>query len=101
MFIRPLLNRFYGIRCSIFSFLDVILRRTEIPLPRYERKRSFSRSETGFTAFDVLFLELWRLVFLYERYRCQDKRSFTVFETGFEIMGENVHSSILKLVLQH
>ena len=35
-FIRWLLNRFYGIRSSNFSTLEVILSRLKVPLPIYE-----------------------------------------------------------------
>ena len=62
--------------------------RFEVPFPRYGRKRSFARIETGFMTFVVLFLELWMLLRVNWRYRCQDT-------------GENIHSPFSKLVLSH
>ena len=57
-------------------------------MPRYERKCWFANFGTSFTAFAVLFLELWRLFLLDWRYCCQNT-------------GENVHSLFLKPVLRH
>ena len=58
IFIHQYCNWFYGIRCSIFSTLEVIFSRSKVPLPRFGRKCSFVGFETSFTAFAVLFLEL-------------------------------------------
>ena len=41
-FIHRLWNRFYGIRCSIFSSLEFILSQWKVPLPRYGWKCSFA-----------------------------------------------------------
>ena len=60
--------------------------RSNAPLPKYGRKRSFASFETGFTALAVLFLAFWRLFCVIGRYRCQDT-------------GKNVHLAGLKLVL--
>ena len=57
-YVGRLRNRFYGIRRSIFSPLEVILRRLKIPLPRYGLKRVFARFKTGITAFAILFFAL-------------------------------------------
>ena len=50
--------------------------------------RSFTGFLTGFTAFAVLFLEVWRLFLVDFSYRCQDT-------------GENVHFWAYKTVLRH
>ena len=78
-FILRLWNQFYSIHCSIFWTFECIFRRSNSPLPRYWWKSSISGFETGFTALAVLILELWRLLLVDWRYRCQDS-------------GENVHS---------
>ena len=88
LFIRWLLNRFNGICSSIFSTLEVILSRLNVPLLRYVRKRSFVSFETGFTVFAVLFLALWRLFSFDRRYR----RLY---------MDENVHLLAITPVLGH
>ena len=72
-FISSHLNRFYCICCSIFSTLEVILTWSMLIMPRYGQKRSFDNLEAGFTAFAVLFLALWRLFWVDQRYSCQDK----------------------------
>ena len=79
---KPVLRRllFY------FITFDVILSRLEVPMPRYGPIRSFAKFETVFLAFAVLFLELWRLFKVDQRYRC-------------EIMGKNVHFPAPKPVL--
>ena len=69
-FIRQLWNRFCGISCSIFSTLEIILSWSEVLLPRYERKCSFSEFENGLMAFAVQFLASWRLFFGNGRYNC-------------------------------
>ena len=78
IFIWRLWSRFYVIRCFIFSTLGVILSQLKMYLPRYMWKRSLSGFETDFTALADLFLELWRLFKVDQRYRCQ-------------ITGKNVH----------
>ena len=87
-FIFRLWNQLYGIHCSIFSTLEIILSPSEVPLPRYERKCSFAIFEIGFTAFAVLFLIRWRLFWVDPRYYCQYLR-------------EIIHSPAMKSVLWH
>ena len=84
----PALKMFNCIRLSFFSTLKVFFHRSEVPLPTYGHKRMFTAFETGFTAFAVLFLALWRLFCVNRRYRCQDT-------------GENGYSPDLKPVLRH
>ena len=82
-FICQLLYRFYGIRYSIFSTLEIILSRSNLPLPRYRQKCSFAGFKTGFTAFAVLFLALWRSFLVNRRYlfpTYRRKRSFAAFK---------------------
>ena len=79
---------FYGTHCSILSTLKVILNRLKVPLQRYMRKRSFNSFKICFTRFTVLFLVIWRLFWVDQRYHPQDT-------------CENVHSSALKPVLRH
>ena len=43
-----------------------------IPILKYCRKRSFVVFKTGFTAFAVLFLEVWMLLRIDWRYRFKD-----------------------------
>ena len=85
-------NQFYSFCCFIFSTLEDILSRSEVPLPRYRWKCLFAVFETGFTAFRVLILGLYVIfstleVTLYQlevplpRYGW--KLSFAIFETGF------------------
>ena len=92
MFIFRYWNRFFGIRCSIFSTLEVTLSRLEVLLPRYCWKCSFASFFTGFTAFSVLFLALWRLFWVDRSYHCKDRcenvhslklSGFTVFTVLF------------------
>ena len=79
--------QFYGIRCSLFSTLEVILSLSNVRFPIYGQKRSCSGFETSFTAFDVLFLALWRLYWVDWRYCCQDT-------------GKNVYAPALNPVLR-
>ena len=88
MFIRRLWNWFYGIRCSIFSILEVIFNWPKVPLLRYGLKRLFSGFSTGLMAFTVLILALWRLFLVDWKYSRQD-------------ISQNVHFPALKLVLRH
>ena len=84
-FICRLLNRLYGICCSIFSTLEVIFSRSKELLPRHERKRSLTGFETGFVAFAILLLVLdfifSRSGVLLPRYRL--KLSLASYEIGF------------------
>ena len=50
--------------------------------------RSFTGFDIGFTAFAVLFLEVWRLFSVNFKYHCQDS-------------GENIHSWAYETVLRH
>ena len=43
-----------------------------VPLPRFRQKRSFAGFKTGFTAFVLLFLALWRLFLVDQRFHCKD-----------------------------
>ena len=83
--VRSYWNRFYGIRHSIYSTFEVFLFRWEVMLPRYVQKRVYVGFETGFTAFAVLFLALWRLFCVDRRYCCQNigENVFAGFEIGF------------------
>ena len=62
--------------------------RFKVLLKSYRQKRSFCGFETSFTALVVLFLTLWRLFWVDQRYRCPDT-------------GENVHLPAFKPVLLH
>ena len=83
-----LYNRFYGICCSFFCTLEVILFQSEVPLQKYRRKCVFTSFETSFTAYSVLFLALWRFFYVDQRYFCQHT-------------GINMCSLALKPVLRH
>ena len=56
--INRLRNRFYSIWRSIFITLEVVLRRSDVTLPRYGQKCLFAGFEIAFMIFAVLFLEL-------------------------------------------
>ena len=68
MCVCRLWNWFYGIRRCFFSTLAVILRLLKVLLPKYGWKRVFAGFETGFTAFAVIFLALWRFFCVDLRY---------------------------------
>ena len=66
----------------------VILRQTDVSLPRYWRKRYFTDFEKGFKAFAILFWALCWFFCVSRNFRCQDK-------------GEEVSSPALKPNLRH
>ena len=84
MVIVLLVNWVYIINSSNFRTLEFILRRLEVRLPRYKRKRLFAGFEIGFTVIAVLFFEHWRFICIDWRYFCQDT-------------GENIYLQALKL----
>ena len=86
-FMHWLWNWFYGILCSIFSTLEIILSWSEVLLQRYRRKRSFIGFETCFTAFVVLFLAFWRLFWVDRRYRYKDKAKRFIFRLLNQFYG--------------
>ena len=54
--LRQFSNRIDGIRRSFLSTLVVILRQSDVPLPKYWLNRCFIGFETGFMAFAIHFL---------------------------------------------
>ena len=66
----------------------MILRQSNVPLPTYGRKHFFAGCETGFTAFVVLFWELWWLF-------CVDRTWF------WQDNCQKICSPALKAVLRH
>ena len=87
-FLRRLRNQFYSISRSLFSILVIVLRRSDVPFPRYEQNRFFADFEISFTAFAVHFWALWWLFSVDRMYHCQDT-------------DENVSLPTIKLVLRH
>ena len=69
--IRWIWNWVYGIRRSIFRILLVILRRLEVRLEKYGRKRFFEGFDIGCTAFAVLFIDHRRIFCADLRYGCK------------------------------
>ena len=84
----PAINRFYENCFSFLSNLVVILRKSDVPLPRYCRKRFFACFKTGFTPFTIHFWALWWLFWVDRTYLCKDT-------------AVNVSYMALKPVLQH
>ena len=124
--IHRLWNRFYGIHRAFFSTFEVILRRSDVLLPRYLWKRPFSGLETGSycirrCCFSTFILFLLRLELPLLRYGLI--RVFSCLETDFRVItvlflalwilfcidqryqwhniGENVCFKALKSVLWH
>ena len=81
-------NRFTAFGFLFFTTLDGFLRWSEVPLLTYRQKLVFACFETGFMAFSVLLLALWRFFCVDHRYRCQDT-------------AINVCSPVLKPVLRY